>query len=593
MKRRDAIKLAAGGTIGAGLTRRVLAGEGAAELSDVFDDLGFDPLAPGNSFFVLVTDLHMADPTRIQLESVSLDTIDSRIIDRVNSMDPKPSMIVVAGDTATSSTFFSGRPSFPDDVVSTRWELQTGMAQLARFDQEIPLKMIPGNHESAPGVVDAPLWQAETGFPPYQTFELGGMRFILLNTGHSGDLDPVQQAWLEERVEEYSDAPEITVVMHHPLGSLTSGRGASRAIIDGFRNYSGDIWVLAGHSHAFSTTLFALENTTVISTSTTTASPRAFSDGKAPGFSVFCLEDGRMTHQIRCEVEKEIYRSDPFPDRVEDEATDLIIGFSEIDLLLLDAEEGFYDRDRHIVKMVAWDAGSFLSYVGNMVFRIPFEDHRGRGHRIHMMAGKHPSAEILYELSTDAGATYHEVEAMELVTDSALLTIDIPDELLSDDEYRVRVTSITNRYFSSFFFGGLAVQAAAERLLPVDDWRLEHFGTLLDEEQEEGVPVLHRYAFGLEPHGDQHTFDPDQPSALGLPTIVRSGGNVEFVFPRRRGTSGVGYKAQYANRLTSWWDFDPALESVEPIDDDWELVRFPIGPDGDRRFGRVEVVHQN
>jgi hypothetical protein len=85
---------------------------------------------------------------------------------------------------------------------------------------------------------------------------------------------------------------------------------------------------------------------------------------------------------------------------------------------------------------------------------------------------------------------------------------------------------------------------------PYDQWR-QSFGlnpgdgAPLTDYDNDGIPNLLEYAFGL---------SPVTPSQAGLPAPQTAGTNFFFEFQRRLGTSGLEYTVQFSSNLTSWVD---------------------------------------
>jgi 3',5'-cyclic AMP phosphodiesterase CpdA len=149
-----------------------------------------------------VTDLHIGfdrdNPHELNVRRLNM------VIDELNEMRPKPSLLLVTGDLVESA----------DDLDAYRHM----KSLIARW--EGPVVWALGNHDSRenfrtvlPEVPTDP-----NGFIQYEV-DHGDVRWIVLDTldsGRHGGMVCEQRAdWLEERLKERTDTPTI-IVLHHP-----------------------------------------------------------------------------------------------------------------------------------------------------------------------------------------------------------------------------------------------------------------------------------------------------------------------------------------------------------------------------------------
>lgn len=149
-----------------------------------------------------VTDLHIGfdrdNPHELNVRRLNM------VIDQLNGMRPKPSMLLVTGDLV----------EWPDDVDAYRHMVSL----IGRW--EGPVVWAIGNHDSRevfrsilPNVpVD------EHGFVQYEV-DHGGVRWIVLDTlhdgRHGGMICEKRAAWLKKRLRERNDVPTV-IILHHP-----------------------------------------------------------------------------------------------------------------------------------------------------------------------------------------------------------------------------------------------------------------------------------------------------------------------------------------------------------------------------------------
>ena len=149
-----------------------------------------------------VTDLHIGfdrdNPHELNVRRLNM------VIDELNEMRPKPSMLLVTGDLV----------EWQDDIDAYRHMVSL----VARW--EGPVIWALGNHDSREHfravLPDVPT--DENGFIQYEV-DHGGVRWIVLDTldegRHGGMICGKRAAWLEKRLGERTDDPTI-IVLHHP-----------------------------------------------------------------------------------------------------------------------------------------------------------------------------------------------------------------------------------------------------------------------------------------------------------------------------------------------------------------------------------------
>ncbi|MEQ7874622.1 phosphodiesterase [Sphingomonas sp. ASV193] len=197
-----------------------------------------------------ITDLHIGfdrgNPHELNVRRLSM------VIDRLNAMTPRPTLLIVSGDIV----------EWPDDIDAYRH----AKALVARF--EGPVAWAMGNHDGreAFAAVFPEVPSDPHGFVQYE-LDHGGLRWLMLDTlddaRHGGMLCTKRIGWLKARLAERRRDPTV-IVLHHP--PVDTG-------IDWMSALSGEKWVrrlhraisparqvvglLAGHVHRPIATSFA------------------------------------------------------------------------------------------------------------------------------------------------------------------------------------------------------------------------------------------------------------------------------------------------------------------------------------------------
>ena len=209
------------------------------------------------------------------------------VIDQLNEMRPKPSLLLVTGDLVEHG----------DDLDAYRHMI----ALVARW--EGPVAWAVGNHDSRENLraVLPDVATDENGFIQYE-IDHGGVRWIVLDTldegRHGGMICEQRAAWLEQRLGERKDVPTI-IVLHHPpvdtgidwMSALDCELWVQR-LEAAVRPASQVVAMIAGHVHRPIATTFAGKPLTVCSSA---APPLALElediDPKAPDGRALILGD--------------------------------------------------------------------------------------------------------------------------------------------------------------------------------------------------------------------------------------------------------------------------------------------------------------
>lgn len=197
-----------------------------------------------------ITDVHIGfdrgNPHEINVRRLNL------VIDQLNAMQPKPSLLLVTGDLVEHG----------DDADAYRHM----HALIGRW--EGPLIWAIGNHDTRAAFTAAlPAVPTDAaGFIQYEV-DHGGLRWIVLDTldegRHGGMICEDRAAWLGARLAERTDIPTV-LILHHPpvdtgidwMSALSCEEWVQRlkAVVEPARQIVG---MVSGHIHRPIATSFA------------------------------------------------------------------------------------------------------------------------------------------------------------------------------------------------------------------------------------------------------------------------------------------------------------------------------------------------
>ncbi|MBD3885519.1 3',5'-cyclic-AMP phosphodiesterase [Phormidium tenue FACHB-886] len=122
------------------------------------------------------------------------------VLNRLAQLEPRPDLLLLTGDLSQ------------DETIASYQQLRDRLAPL-----QIPAYWIAGNHDQSLEDMAAVLngdWVL-----PEKSFQRGGWHFVLLNSmlpqQVQGKLSDEALAWLEQKLEQFSDQPTL-VSLHHP-----------------------------------------------------------------------------------------------------------------------------------------------------------------------------------------------------------------------------------------------------------------------------------------------------------------------------------------------------------------------------------------
>lgn len=277
-------------------------------LAAAFQVAAFDPQAPGAACFAITADIHYpGGAPRVR-----------QAIEELNAMQPAPLFLIIAGDLICDGSSSFGSKATEKTKAKARDEFALLRTDLLQLHTNILVKLVPGNHDTYFGEPDMQLFrEAFPACPPYDSFEVAGIRFLLLNGGHSGALDEAQMAWARHTMSTVPKAQTVIAVVHQPsLGSVVNERGVPRAVKELFPDSTGELWLLAGHEHVNDLKVYALPKTAIAQATVTSGSDACFGT-ESPGYWVYCLKEGKVVARIFRSLSKKAWRLDAAPDRAQ------------------------------------------------------------------------------------------------------------------------------------------------------------------------------------------------------------------------------------------------------------------------------------
>ena len=413
--------------------------EGKSDWLETFRATGFDPAAAGNSVFVVCGDVHEPDFS---------EHFPSQI-EAWNAMRPAPRFVALLGDNGCSVSRNFGHTPDEKGLAQARVELEGLRTKLARLDPDIPLKLVIGNHDTMPGETDAAFFR--TVFPacrPYEAFEESGIRFMIWNGGHDGGIDLRQREWIRAQTAAMPRDVSAVVLIHQPsLGMTERERGIPAMVCEAFAEHTGPLWLLAGHVHNNSTSVFSLPKTKIVQVTHVKS---------IKGYWIYGMSNGRIAARIYGAVGKG-FISEPLPDLTQPART-IPLPFAGRDdvlwRLLLGEVEAL--TKAAFVSGKGGNCGTWWFYVDELVVRLPLATAAPSATRFAVLAAlsKHrKTGEPTRMYASADGETWTETPLLQ--TQSSVNLYAIPEGLRNSRELFVKVKSFG--YNADTCVGGFAL----------------------------------------------------------------------------------------------------------------------------------------
>lgn len=406
---------------------------------EAFREAGFDPAAAGSAVFVVCGDVHEPEYSQRFDEHVTA----------WNAMRPAPLFVALLGDNGCSVSRSFGHAPDAKGLERAKKELEGLREKVSQLKKDIPLKLVVGNHDTLPGEVDAAFFRQT--FPscrPYEVFEAAGVTFQVWNGGHDGSIDPAQRAWIRRQTEALPRETAAVVLVHQPsLGMTERERGIPQMVREAFAEHTGPLWLLAGHVHANSTSVFALPRTKIVQASHVKS---------VDGYWIYGVRGGQIAARVYGAVGKG-FRGEALPDLTLP-ARPIPLPFEGRDdvvwRLLIGEDEAA--TQAAFVSGKGGDCRTWWFYVDELVYKLPLAE-QGRGAtRFAVLAAlsKHrKTGEPVRVFASADGAAWAETPLQE--TTASVNLFAIPGPLRSARELFVKVKSFG--YGADTCVGGFAL----------------------------------------------------------------------------------------------------------------------------------------
>ncbi len=247
---------------------------------------------PKPTLLVQLSDLHIGG------NEGGLDPIPrlEAVIEAVRTLPNQPDAALISGDLT-------------DDGAVEGYRVARGM--LARL--EMPLHVIPGNHDDRARLRQAFDLPGEAAEPVNYWVEVGELRLVALDSivpgQDPGDFPPEQLRWLDRALAAAPEAPTLLALHHPPLATgipewdaINLAPAQREALAEVVARHPQLRAIVGGHLHRVA--LSALAARPVLSAPSTYWQVRPdFEEGDeyhvvdAPGFAIHALRDGELYSQ--------------------------------------------------------------------------------------------------------------------------------------------------------------------------------------------------------------------------------------------------------------------------------------------------------
>jgi 3',5'-cyclic AMP phosphodiesterase CpdA len=220
-----------------------------------------------------------------------------RVIAAVRGLPNPVDGVVVTGDVAGNGRYK---------------EYELARELLARF--EVPVHVLPGNHDDRAGLRRAFGLPGEGGEPIDYAVEVRGVRILVLDSTVPGQdpgaLEADQLAWLDRQLAEHPEAPAVLAMHHSPLPTgidewdevnlSAADRQALGEVVGGHDQVKA---IVAGHLHRV--TASVLGGAAVLSGPSTYlqslpdfVTEDVVWNGEPPAFALHALHRGKLSSQV-------------------------------------------------------------------------------------------------------------------------------------------------------------------------------------------------------------------------------------------------------------------------------------------------------
>jgi 3',5'-cyclic-AMP phosphodiesterase len=198
-----------------------------------------------------ISDLHLRPEGKLYEDLVPSNAMAFAAVEHLNSLSPRPDLVMVTGDIADRGSEEEYRLSRQIlDQIKTRYIV------------------IPGNHDERQAFRQAfsdHAYLPAGGGPLNYIFDAGPLTIIALDSSvpgkHHGDIDLASLAWLKQSLEQNAQSPALIIMHHHPfitgIPYIDEYRHFGAAgIEETIRSFTAVERVLCGHVHRAITARF-------------------------------------------------------------------------------------------------------------------------------------------------------------------------------------------------------------------------------------------------------------------------------------------------------------------------------------------------
>jgi hypothetical protein len=351
-----------------------------ADLATALRVMGFDPTVPGNAIVLFGSDAHMTlDPSGLPAEVVTTN-LNWLFVKALNDMNPPPAKIVFCGDVSSSLSPVPGVIGLnnPIAVMNSTNEMALFSKSLDQLNYpRTNILWIPGNHDQSPIETNAELFQLMfPDMPPYQSFEVSGVKFFLINSGNFGQPSLSLSQWLTEQVASTSPTQTVAVVTHQPpFHGTVAHRGVRLLLKKLFADWPTRWWVIDGHEHAHSTEVYQVGRSNVAQTTIGPVSTNTFKGFNYDvGCMFLCLSNG-VVGRVYYHFINEDYEIERPPDW--DHPLPVIVPFESVEGLLWRRLKS-HQFLPELVVMSGYDSFDWLAYPKEIQWKLDLSAHENQ-----------------------------------------------------------------------------------------------------------------------------------------------------------------------------------------------------------------------
>ncbi len=444
------------------------------DLATALRTMGFDPTVPGNAIVLFGSDVHMALQVDGLPAPMVTTNLDWRFVKAVNDMNPPPAKIVFCGDESSSLSPVPGTDGlqYPVAVAYATNEMRLFSESLAQLNYpRTNILWVPGNHDQSPTQEDAEFFQQMfPGMPPYQSFEVSEVKFILVNSGNFGQPGKSQTKWLTEQVASTSPTQTVVVVTHQPpFHGTVAHRGVRLLLKKLFADWPTRWWIIDGHEHSHGTEVFQVGRGNVVQETVGPVSTNTFVGFTYDvGCMFLCLSNGVAGrvyyHSINGDYEIEWSPNWDAP-------VPVVLPFENVKGLLWRRLKSHVVLPE-LVEKSCYDSYDWLAYPGTIQWKLDLSAHENQAtHFLVLCDYLDPNSVISFSVDQE-----HWLDVPKSAPENSIYAFAIPPEIASAPAAYVRFVA---PFLFNNWIGGWGLSSATAtnlvtypQMLPVADQTL-------------------------------------------------------------------------------------------------------------------------